>query len=92
MAEYKFRPVLDRVLIHPEEAPKVSDGGILLGSVTSYRGYVAAVGPSVVSVKEGDYVYYDPNGCGGIELGGEFFHVARDIAEGAIAVVLESKS
>lgn len=88
-----FKPVLDRVLISPEEAPKMSKGGVWVDAakIPSWKGIVFGVGPSVVSVKEGDYVYYDPHSCGTVELGNKLFHVARDIPDGAIALVMDVK-
>lgn len=61
-----LKPLYDRVIVLPDEAPTVSPGGIALLPTSTLsdgalRGKVVAAGESVeVQVKVGDFVYYPP--------------------------------
>lgn len=55
--EQKLVPLADCVVVRPEKAPEVSDGGILLPDsakdVRSNRGSVIAVGPGKTRIHDG---------------------------------------
>lgn len=86
----EFRPIGDRIVIHPEVEKTVSDGGILLPGavgVHNNKGFVVSVGCAVRELKEGDYVYYDAARCGVMEIGGDVYHIARE-EDGQVSMVM----
>lgn len=88
-----FKPVSDRVVIHPEAPDKITKGGVIIADniqQTSQKGFVVAIGPNVTSVKEGDYVYYDSVRCGVVNIGENVFHIAKDTPEGQIELILNT--
>lgn len=89
----EFTPVTDRVVILPELAESESKGGILIPDTArkqSSKGFVVSIGKDVKNVKEGDYVYYDQARCGSLVLNEQLFHIARDMENGQIDLVLNS--
>lgn len=73
-----FRPVGDKVLVKPDAAEEVTEGGIVLPDQVRQapgRGKVLAVGSGVSEAKEGDIVLYNKYDVTGVEIDGEDYVV-----------------
>lgn len=94
----KFRPMDDRVLVHPLEAEEMTAGGIVLPDTARekpQRGEVISTGPgklldsgkrASMDVKVGDQIVYGKYSGTEIEYAGEKYVVLR---EGDILAVVE---
>jgi len=85
----KLKILSNKVLILPDEAKSLSDGGILLASREEVvqRGTVVSVGPGLVSsegilipiqVAEGDKVIFDHNRSSKVEIDGVKYYITFD--------------
>jgi chaperonin GroES len=90
MAEFKIKPLADRVVIKPAEAEEKTSGGIILPDTAKEKpieGTVVAVGPGKTSddgkvikleVKVGDRVLYGKYSGTEVTIGGEEYLIMRE--------------
>ena len=90
MADLKIRPLEDRVVVEPLDAPEKTAGGILLPDTAKQkpqRGRVLAVGPgklrdngerAALSVTKGDEVIYGRYSGSDIEVEGREIKILRE--------------
>lgn len=89
MADFKIKPLADRVIVKPKEAEEKTKGGIILPDIAKEKpieGTVIAVGPGKVedgktiemSVKVGDTVLYGKYGGTDVTVDGEEYLIMRE--------------
>jgi chaperonin GroES len=90
MADYKIRPLEDRVVVEPLEADEKTAGGILLPDTAKekpQRGRVVAVGPGklqddgkrvAVAVAVGDEVLYGRYAGNEVKINGKDVKIMRE--------------
>ena len=89
MADFKIKPLGDRVIVQPKEAEKTTQGGIILPDTAKEKpieGTVVAAGPGKVedgktvelSVKVGDTVLYGKYGGTEITVEGVEYLIMRE--------------
>lgn len=90
MAEFKIKPLADRVIIKPAEAEEKTSGGIILPDTAKEKpieGTVVAVGPGKTAddgkvikpeVKVGDRVLYGKYSGTEVTIGGEEYLIMRE--------------
>lgn len=90
MADFKIRPLADRVVVKPAEAEEKTAGGIILPDTAKEKpieGTVVAVGPGKTSedgklikpeVKVGDRVLYGKYSGTEVTIGGEEYLIMRE--------------
>lgn len=89
MAEFKIKPLADRVIVKPKEAEEKTKGGIILPDTAKEKpieGTIVAVGPGKVeegktiqmSVKVGDTVLYGKYGGTEITVDGKEYLIMRE--------------
>jgi co-chaperonin GroES (HSP10) len=90
--ETRLYPVLDRIIVRPEEQPDVTGGGVILpenrkSKPKPAKGEVLAVGPDVPTAKAGDVILFVPFAGVPIEHAGETLMAMKE--EDVIAIVRE---
>ena len=90
MADFKIKPLGDRVIIKPKEAEEKTKGGIILPDTAkekSVEGTVVAVGVGrttedgkliAMSLKVGDVVLYGKYERNGVEIDGDEYLIIRE--------------
>lgn len=89
MADFKIKPLADRVIVKPKEAEEKTKGGIILPDTAKEKpieGTIVAVGPGKVEdgktiqpgVKVGDVVLYGKYGGTEITVDGEEYLIMRE--------------
>ena len=89
MADFKIKPLGDRVIVKPKEAEETTKGGIILPDTAKEKpieGTIVAVGTGKVedgktiemSVKVGDVVLYGKYGGTEISVEGEEYLIMRE--------------
>lgn len=90
MADFKIKPLADRVIVQPMPAEETTKGGIILPDTAKEKpmeGTIVAVGPGRVtdegkeikmSLKEGDKVLYGKYSGTEIKLDGEEYLIMRE--------------
>lgn len=89
MADFKIKPLGDRVIVKPKEAEETTKGGIILPDTAKEKpieGSIVAVGPGKyedgklveLSVKAGDTVLYGKYGGTEITIEGEEYLIMRE--------------
>ena len=89
MADFKIKPLGDRVIVKPNEAEETTKGGIILPDTAKEKpieGSVVAVGPGKyedgklveLSVKVGDTVLYGKYGGTEITVEGDEYLIMRE--------------
>ena len=89
MADFKIKPLGDRVIVKPKEAEETTKGGIILPDTAKEKpieGSIVAVGPGKyedgklveLSVKAGDTVLYGKYGGTEITVEGEEYLIMRE--------------
>lgn len=90
MADFKIKPLADRVIVKPAEAEEKTAGGIILPDTAKEKpieGTVVAVGPGKVSddgkvikpeVKVGDRVLYGKYSGTEVTIDGEEYLIMRE--------------
>jgi chaperonin GroES len=90
MADFKIKPLADRVIIKPAEAEEKTSGGIILPDTAKEKpieGTVVAVGPGKTAddgkvikpeVKVGDRVLYGKYSGTEVTIGGEEYLIMRE--------------
>jgi len=90
MADFKIKPLADRVVIKPAEAEEKTSGGIILPDTAKEKpieGTVVAVGPGKTAddgkvikpeVKVGDRVLYGKYSGTEVTIGGEEYLIMRE--------------
>lgn len=89
MADFKIKPLGDRVIVKPKEADEQTKGGIILPDTAKEKpieGTIVAVGPGKteegktieLSVKVGDIVLYGKYGGTEISVEGDDYLIMRE--------------
>jgi len=90
MADFKIKPLADRVIVKPMAAEEKTKGGIILPDTAKEKpieGTIIAVGPGRITdegkeikmnVKEGDKVLYGKYGGTEINIEGEDYLIMRE--------------
>ncbi len=90
MADFKIKPLADRVIVKPAEAEEKTSGGIILPDTAKEKpieGTVVAVGPGKtgddgkvikMEVKVGDRVLYGKYSGTEVTIGGEEYLIMRE--------------
>ncbi len=89
MADFKIKPLGDRVIVKPKEAEETTQGGIILPDTAKEKpieGTIVAVGPGKtedgknveLSVKVGDIVLYGKYGGTEITVEGAEYLIMRE--------------
>jgi len=90
MANFKIKPLADRVIVKPAEAEEVSKGGIILPDTAKEKpieGTIVAVGPGKTAddgkvvkpeVKVGDKVLYGKYSGTEVRIDGEDYLIMRE--------------
>lgn len=90
MADFKIKPLADRVIVKPMAAEEKTKGGIILPDTAQEKpieGTIIAVGPGRITdegkeikmnVKEGDKVLYGKYGGTEINIEGEEYLIMRE--------------
>ena len=89
MADFKIKPLGDRVIVKPKEAEETTKGGIILPDTAKEKpieGSIVAVGPGKyedgklvdMTVKVGDTVLYGKYGGTEITIEGEEYLIMRE--------------
>ncbi len=89
MADFKIKPLADRVIVKPKQAEEKTAGGIILPDTAKEKpieGTIVAVGPGRVedgkltelTVKVGDAVLYGKYGGTEISVEGEEYLIMRE--------------
>ncbi|MBN1301030.1 MAG: co-chaperone GroES [Melioribacteraceae bacterium] len=89
MADFKIKPLADRVIIKPKDAEETTKGGIILPDTAKEKpieGSIVAVGPGKyeegklveLSVKVGDKVLYGKYGGTEINVDGNEYLIMRE--------------
>lgn len=84
MAEVKFKPNEDRVLVEPAEAEEKTAGGIIIPDTAKekpQRGTVVAIGPGKkdepIHLKVGDSIFYGKYSGTEIQIDGKDYLIMR---------------
>jgi len=90
MADFKIKPLADRVIVQPAKAEEKTKGGIILPDTAKEKpieGTIVAVGPGRVteegkeikmSVKQGDKVLYGKYSGTEVNIEGEEYLIMRE--------------
>ncbi|MFH1196542.1 MAG: co-chaperone GroES [bacterium] len=90
MANFKIKPLADRVIVKPAEAEEVSKGGIILPDTAKEKpieGTIVAIGPGKTAddgkfvkpeVKVGDKVLYGKYSGTEVRIDGEDYLIMRE--------------
>lgn len=85
MADFRIRPLADRVVVKPMEAEEVTKGGIILPDSVKEKpmeGTVVAAGPGTeetkITVKVGDKVLYGKYSGTEIKIDGDEYLIMRE--------------
>lgn len=90
MADFKIKPLADRVIVKPKEAEETTKGGIILPDTAKEKpveGTIVAVGPGKVtddgktvamSLKVGDVVLYGKYSGTEVKIDGDEYLIMRE--------------
>jgi len=90
MADFKIKPLADRVIVKPKEAEETTKGGIILPDTAKEKpveGTIVAVGPGKVtddgktvamSLKVGDIVLYGKYSGTEVKIDGDEYLIMRE--------------